>query len=86
MWSFYSGHMPSHTVRILKSAEFKANALAVIRRVRDSGHAVTVTSHGRPLVQIVAIRDAKEPTGCGCMRDTCELLVAESTAFPPRKS
>ncbi len=78
--------MPRRTQRVLKSAEFKANALAVMRKVRDSGEAVTVTSHGRPLVQIVAIRDEKEPTGCGCMRGTCELLVAESTAFPPRKS
>ncbi len=78
--------MPRRADRVLKAAEFKANALAVMRQVHNSGHAVTVTSHGRPLVQIVAIRDAKEPTGCGCMRGTCELLVAESTAFPPRKS
>lgn len=70
----------------LKSSEFKANALAVMRRVRDTGQAVTVTSHGRPLVEIVPVRNEKEPTGCGCMRDTCELLVAESNAFPARKS
>lgn len=70
----------------MKAAEFKASALAVMRRVRDSGEAVTVTSHGRPLVQIVAIRDEKEPTGFGCMSETCELLVPEGNAFPPRKS
>lgn len=78
--------MPRRTGNVLKSAEFKANALAVMRRVRDSGETVTVTSHGRPLVKIVAIRDDKEPTGFGCMRDSCELLVAESTAFPWRKA
>ena len=71
--------------RVLKSAEFKANALAVMRRVRDTGEAVTVTSHGRPLVRITPLRDDAEPTGHGCMRDTCELLASEDVAFPPRK-
>jgi prevent-host-death family protein len=70
--------------RVLKAAEFKASALAVMRRVRESGEGVTVTSHGRPLVRIVPLRDDKEPTGYGCMRDTCELLASEGTAFPPR--
>jgi prevent-host-death family protein len=69
---------------VLKAAEFKASALAVMRRVRDSGVGVTVTSHGRPLVRIVPVRDGAEPTGHGCMRDTCELLVSEGFAFPPR--
>jgi prevent-host-death family protein len=78
--------MPRPTGRVLKSAEFKANALAVMRRVRDTGMPVTVTSHGRPLVRIVPTRDKAEPTGSGCMRERCELLVPESTAFPPRKS
>lgn len=71
--------------RVLKSAEFKANALAVMRWVRDSRQKVTVTSHGRPLVGIVPLSDSPEPTGGGCMRDTCELLVPEDSAFPPRK-
>lgn len=78
--------MPERSERVLKSAEFKANALAVMRRVRETGEPVTVTSHGRPLVRIVAIRESKEPTGYGCMRATCELLVPQETAFPPRKS
>ena len=73
--------------RTLKAAEFKANALAVMRSVRDSGVDVTVTSHGRPMVRIVPLRhDDGKPTGYGCMRDTCELLATESVAFPPRKS
>lgn len=78
--------MPRRTGKILKSAEFKTNALAVMRRVRDTGVPVTVTSHGRPLVCIVPVRDEKAPTGNGCMRDHCELLANESDAFPPRKS
>ena len=78
--------MPERPQRVLKSAEFKANALAVMRRVRETGEPVTVTSHGRLLVKIVAIRESSEPTGYGCMRNTCELLVPQDTAFPPRKS
>jgi prevent-host-death family protein len=77
--------MPKRGGRVLKAAEFKANALAVMRRVRESGEAVTVTSHGRPMVRIEPLRDDAEPTGFGCMRDTCELLALEATAFPPRK-
>jgi prevent-host-death family protein len=77
--------MAKRSGRVLKAAEFKANALAVMRRVRESGEAVTVTSHGRPLVRIMPLRDDAEPTGHGCMRDTCELLGSEDSAFPPRK-
>ena len=75
----------AHASPVLQAAEFKASALAVMRKVRDSGEAVTVTSHGRPLVRIVPVRDDKEPTGYGCMRDTCELLASELVAFGPRK-
>lgn len=78
--------MQRRTGKVLKSAEFKANALAVMRRVRDTGQPVTVTSHGRPLVNIVPVPGENVPTGNGCMRDHAELLASESNAFPPRKS
>ncbi len=70
--------------RVLPAAEFRATALAVIREVHDSGKPVTVTSHGRPLVHVSPAEPAEVPEGCGCMVGTCELLVAEDTAFPPR--
>jgi prevent-host-death family protein len=70
----------------LPATEFKVRSLAVMRRVRDTGVAVTVTSHGRPLVRIVAIREDGEPTGRGCMSGTCDLLASEIVAFPPRGS
>lgn len=65
---------------VLKAADFKARALAVMRKVHDSGEAVTVTSHGRPLVRIEPLREAREPSGYGCMRGTFELLVGEDEA------
>ena len=72
--------------RVLKAADFKARALAVMRAVHESGQPVTVTSHGRPLVRIEPLRDVSEPSGYGCMRGTFELLVPEDEAFAARPS
>jgi prevent-host-death family protein len=68
------------TRTVLKAADFKAHALAVMRKVHDTGEAVTVTSHGRPLVRIEPLHDEHEPTGYGCMKGTFEWLVPESEA------
>jgi antitoxin (DNA-binding transcriptional repressor) of toxin-antitoxin stability system len=43
-----------------------------------------VTSHGRPLVRILPVRDDSEPAGFGCMRENCEIVATELVAFPPR--
>lgn len=64
----------------LQAADFKARALAVMRKVHDTGEEVTVTSHGQPLVRIVPLREEREPVGYGCMRGTFELLVPEDRA------
>ena len=72
--------------RVLNAADFKARALAVMRSVHERGEAVTVTSHGRPLVRIEPLRDEKEPVGYGCMKGTFELLTPEDKAFAPRAS
>lgn len=68
------------TRTVLKAADFKARALAVMRKVHDTGEAVTVTSHGRPLVRIEPLRGEQEPTGYGCMKGTFEWLVPENEA------
>ncbi len=65
------------TRTVLKAADFKARALAVMRKVHETGEPVTITSRGRPLVRIEAVRDELEPAGHGCMRGSFELLVAE---------
>lgn len=62
---------------VLKAADFKARALAVMRRVHETGEPVTVTSHGRPLVRIEPVHEQAAPSGYGCMKGTCELLVPE---------
>lgn len=69
-----------HGGRTLKAADFKARALAVMRKVHATGEAVTVTSHGRPIVRIEPIRGEGEPAGYGSMKGTFELLVPEDEA------
>jgi prevent-host-death family protein len=85
-WSCKYDHMTTTARRqgrgrtVLKAADFKARALAVMRRVHATGESVTVTSHGRPLVRIEPIRGEGEPLGYGCMRGTFALLVPEDEA------
>jgi prevent-host-death family protein len=43
---------PTREGRVIQAAQFKARALEVMRAVRDTGKPITVTSHGRPLVNI----------------------------------
>ncbi len=68
------------TRTVLQAADFKARALAVMRKVHDTGEAVTVTSHGRPLVRIEPLGGEEEPAGYGCMKGTFEWLVPEDDA------
>jgi len=62
---------------VLKAAQFKAKALAVMRRVRDTGETVTVTSRGQALVRIEPVRSDKVRIGYGCMKGTVEFLVSD---------
>jgi prevent-host-death family protein len=62
---------------ILQAAEFKAEALAVMRRVKETGQAVTITSRGKALVRIEPIREEPRVIGYGSMRGTVEFLVPE---------
>ena len=61
----------------LQAAEFKAEALAVMRRVHQTGQSVTITSRGKALVRIEPIRDRPRRAGYGSMRGTVEFLVPE---------
>lgn len=62
---------------VVAAAAFKAEALAVMRRVHETGQPVTVTSRGKPLVRIEPIRQERVRRGYGAMRGTVELLVSE---------
>ena len=85
MWSCYSGHMeqaarrksPRPAGTVVAAAAFKAAALAVMRRVHETGQPVTITSRGKPLVRIEPIRQEAVRIGYGAMRGTVELLAPE---------
>ena len=68
----------SHVGSTLKAAQFKAEALAVMRRVNETGQPVTITSRGKPIVRIEAIREEKAPVGYGSMKGTVTFLVADA--------
>jgi prevent-host-death family protein len=40
----------------IPAAQFKAQCLAVMDQVADSGRAVVVTKHGKPVVQITPVQ------------------------------
>jgi prevent-host-death family protein len=71
---------------VLQAAEFKAEALAVMRRVQQTGQPVTITSRGKALVRIEPILEGPRVLGYGSMRGTVEYLVPEdeliSAALP----
>ncbi len=60
---------------VLQAAEFKAEALAVMRRVSETGQPVTITSRGKALVRIEPIREERRAAGYGSMRGTVEFLL-----------
>ena len=62
---------------VVAAAAFKAKALAVMRRVHETGQPVTITSRGKPLVRIEPIREEPIRTGYGAMRGTVELIASE---------
>jgi prevent-host-death family protein len=68
---------PRASTPVLQAAEFKAEALAVMRRVQETGQPVTITSRGKALVRIEPIREEPRVVGYGSMRGTVEFLVPD---------
>jgi prevent-host-death family protein len=71
------------TATVLKAAQFKAKALAVMRRVQESGQSVIITNRGKAMVRIEPIRDQKARVGYGSMKGTVEFLVPEDQLVSP---
>lgn len=65
------------TGTVVAAAAFKAAALAIMRRVHETGQPVTITSRGKPLVRLEPIRRQAVRAGYGAMRGTVELLAPE---------
>jgi len=51
-------------VKQIAAAQFKAQCLAIMNHVQQSGEAVVITKHGKPVVQVVpAKKDADDIFG-----------------------
>jgi prevent-host-death family protein len=52
--SYYSGHSDKETtMQKIAAAQFKAQCLAVMDQVSQSGRPVVITKHGKPVVKLV---------------------------------
>jgi prevent-host-death family protein len=59
--SYYSGHIDKETVmQKMAAAQFKAQCLAVMDQVSQSGRAVVITKHGKPVVKLVPANEGED--------------------------
>jgi prevent-host-death family protein len=47
-------------MRKMAAAQFKAQCLAVMDQVSQSGHPVVITKHGKPVVKVVPAKNNEE--------------------------
>jgi len=55
-------------------SEFKATCLELLRSVEETGEAILVTKHGRPVAEVRAPRKQRSRSAFGCMKDRMEIL------------
>ena len=59
--SYYSGHIDRGIVmQKMAAAQFKAQCLAVMDQVSQSGRPVVITKHGKPVVKLVPANDSED--------------------------
>ena len=59
--SYYSGHIDWGIVmQKMAAAQFKAQCLAVMDQVSQSGRPVVITKHGKPVVKLVPANEGED--------------------------
>ena len=59
--SYYSGHIDKEAVmQKMAAAQFKAQCLAVMDQVSQSGRASVITKHGKPVVKVVPANEGED--------------------------
>ena len=61
-------------MRVIKASEFKAKCLALIDEVAESGEAIIVTKHGKPVVRVEPDRPAVKGPAFGFLKGMVELV------------
>src|ERR1700753_1332815 len=60
-WSYYYGHIDRGMImQKMAAAQFKAQCLAVMDQVSQSGRPVVITKHGRPVVKLVPANEGED--------------------------
>jgi prevent-host-death family protein len=60
--------------RVMPAGRFKAECLAVLDRVAETGEAVVVTKRGRPVAEVVAVRTAPRRSLRGSVKTHGDLI------------
>lgn len=66
------GHIMTEERRI-PASEFKAKCLKLMDEVRDTGEALIITKHGKPVARLAPV-DMKPPSLFGCMKGSVTIL------------
>ncbi len=61
-------------MREIKASEFKAKCLALIDEVAETGEAIVITKHGKPVVRVQPDRSAVKGQLFGCLKDMVEYV------------
>ncbi len=61
-------------MREIKASEFKAKCLALIDEIAESGEAVVITKHGKPVVRVERNRPVVKGPLFGCLKGMVELV------------
>src|SRR5882757_7358379 len=60
-WSYYYGHIDRGIVmQKMAAAQFKAQCLAVMDQVSQSGRPVVITKHGKPVVKVIPANEGED--------------------------
>lgn len=60
--------------RLMAAGRFKAECLAVLDRVAETGEAVVVTKRGRPVAEVVPVRTRRSPSLRGSARTRGDIV------------
>lgn len=63
-------------MREIKASEFKAKCLALIDEVNETGEAIVVTKHGKPVVRVEPARGLMGSL-LGCLKGEIEILTPD---------
>jgi prevent-host-death family protein len=61
-------------MREIKASEFKAKCLALIDEVAETGEAIVITKHGRPVVRVEPGRAKPKGPAFGCLKGMVDLV------------